>query len=346
MTQVFKLFSNIIPVRGHRRSTLCDLQRGRIKLIPNDLFELLTQYENLPLARIQAKFPAEDHATIASYYEFLLDHEWGFMTTTPERFPKLDLAFAAPHLATNAIIDVDCHSDHDFAYFCAQLEALGCPSLQIRVFCAQEETWISGVLEVFAKSKLRNLEIWLPDGPHLERQELLKVIRRHPRVYRVVLHSSQKPGVWQSGESRSMGLLVAVEDCIESADHCGQVDRSYFLAELYTFAEAKHFNSCLHRKISIDSAGQLRNCPSLPETFGAAEARDWKKVMAMPDFQSRWSITKDQVKVCQDCEFRYVCTDCRAFTENNHPLGKPAKCGYDPYSATWLSREHPAVIPV
>jgi len=50
------------------------------------------------------------------------------------------------------------------------------------------------------------------------------------------------------------------------------------------------------------------------------------------------SITKDQVAVCRDCEFRYVCTDCRAYTQDaDDPYSKPAKCTYDPYTATWAN---------
>lgn len=47
-------------------------------------------------------------------------------------------------------------------------------------------------------------------------------------------------------------------------------------------------------------------------------------------------ITKDKVSVCKDCEFRYICTDCRAFVSSpDDPYSKPAKCSYDPYTATW-----------
>ena len=48
------------------------------------------------------------------------------------------------------------------------------------------------------------------------------------------------------------------------------------------------------------------------------------------------NIKKDQISVCKDCEFRYVCTDCRAYTQNSgDQYSKPLKCNYDPYTATW-----------
>ena len=47
-------------------------------------------------------------------------------------------------------------------------------------------------------------------------------------------------------------------------------------------------------------------------------------------------IQKDQIAVCKDCEFRYICTDCRAYKEDpEDDYSKPLKCGYDPYTGVW-----------
>jgi radical SAM protein with 4Fe4S-binding SPASM domain len=60
------------------------------------------------------------------------------------------------------------------------------------------------------------------------------------------------------------------------------------------------------------------------------------KAIEVPDFKKYWSITKDQINVCKDCEFRYICTDCRAYTTNiDNDYSKPLKCSYDPYKGKW-----------
>jgi len=84
----------------------------------------------------------------------------------------------------------------------------------------------------------------------------------------------------------------------------------------------------------VDVQGEIRNCPSMPEGFGHAGRVTLASALRHPDFSARWQITKDQVEVCRDCEFRYVCTDCRAHTVDGE-LGKPARCAYNPYTATW-----------
>jgi len=58
--------------------------------------------------------------------------------------------------------------------------------------------------------------------------------------------------------------------------------------------------------------------------------------LSLPDFKKYWQIRKDQIEVCKDCEFRHICTDCRAYTETpDNVYAKPLKCGDDPYNNQW-----------
>ena len=51
-------------------------------------------------------------------------------------------------------------------------------------------------------------------------------------------------------------------------------------------------------------------------------------------------IKKDNIEVCKDCEFRHICTDCRAFTDSNsRPNARPSKCQYNPYISKWSHEE-------
>lgn len=102
------------------------------------------------------------------------------------------------------------------------------------------------------------------------------------------------------------------------------------------FAESKSYNSCLNRKISIDINGNIKNCPSMPQSFGNIRDTTLQEAIEHKDFKKYWSITKDQIDVCKDCEFRYICTDCRAYKENpEDDYSKPLKCGYSPYTNKW-----------
>lgn len=55
-----------------------------------------------------------------------------------------------------------------------------------------------------------------------------------------------------------------------------------------------------------------------------------------PGFKKYWNIKKDDMTKCKDCEFRYICTDCRAYLEDPDDIySAPLKCGYDPYTGKW-----------
>ncbi|MCG8412356.1 MAG: hypothetical protein MI739_13845, partial [Bacteroidales bacterium] len=62
-------------------------------------------------------------------------------------------------------------------------------------------------------------------------------------------------------------------------------------------------------------------------------------VVNSKEFQFYWNISKDQIEVCKDCEFRYICSDCRAYTKNSNVYSQPAKCTYNPYIAKWEGEE-------
>lgn len=73
----------------------------------------------------------------------------------------------------------------------------------------------------------------------------------------------------------------------------------------------------------------------MQRSFGNIKEKSLKEIVINQKFQSLWKIIKDDVEVCKDCEFRYICTDCRAFQEEDSNLLKPKKCSYNPYNCEW-----------
>jgi len=74
----------------------------------------------------------------------------------------------------------------------------------------------------------------------------------------------------------------------------------------------------------------------MAQSFGNIKDTTLQEALDHPEFKKYWNVTKDQVAVCKDCEFRYICTDCRAYIENPEDMySKPLKCGYNPYTCEW-----------
>lgn len=104
------------------------------------------------------------------------------------------------------------------------------------------------------------------------------------------------------------------------------------------FLESMSFNSCLNRKLCIDKDGNLKNCLAMPASFGnMADIKNGDKWLT-PEFEKLWHINKDKIDVCKDCEYRYMCVDCRCFIKDPQNIySQPSKCQYNPYIAKWAN---------
>jgi SPASM domain peptide maturase of grasp-with-spasm system len=333
---VFQLFACCIPVRGARRSLLCDVQRQTFQFIPNGLYEILTEHAGRTVDEIKTAYEHEYDEEIDEYLDFLLQHEFGFWCDDPERFPPLDLTWEAPERITNAILDVDARSDHDYPRLLAELDDLGCTALEVRCFHAPALAELRAILEAARYGRLRSIDLLAGFHPELTPEALRSLAQEHQRINSVVVCSAPET---RRLPPTATGVRIEYRaEAVDSPRCCGQVHPGYFVVELGTFAEGQRHNTCLNRKISVDARGEIRNCPSLPRSFGNARETSLHAALAHRDFAALWSINKDQIDVCKDCEFRYVCTDCRAYIQDERDLySKPSKCSYDPYTAEWRS---------
>jgi SPASM domain peptide maturase of grasp-with-spasm system len=104
------------------------------------------------------------------------------------------------------------------------------------------------------------------------------------------------------------------------------------------FTEAQKHNTCLNKKLSLDINGEIRICPSMKKSYGNIKDTLLKNLISNTEIKKVWGIDKNQIEVCKDCEFRYICTDCRAFlAEPENRYSKPLKCNYNPYKSEWVN---------
>ncbi len=335
MRKKFKLFECCIPVKGASRSTLCDVQRGKIKFIPNLLCEILSKYDGQEKEAAIAFYGPDYEQIIHEYYDFLVENEFGFWTDHPEWFPKMDLTWESPSAITNGIIDVNKNSDHNFRKIFGDYEQVHCKHLQLRFFDAVEIEFLSNNLKYLEKSVVSSVELILKFTEETTREKLKELGKEHPRIHRILVHSSPEFSEALKISRESPVEVVYFVQVIDSSAHCGNISMEYFTIEQDTLLESLSFNSCLNKKISIDVNGDIKNCPSMTKSYGNIKNQTLKSVLELPDFRHLWNINKDQIETCKVCEFRYICTDCRAFLESDNSLAKPKKCSYNPYTMKW-----------
>jgi len=332
-SEVFRLYGNCIPVRGARRSLLCDLQKSQAHFIPNGLFGILTELAERTVEEIKTVFDRECDDIIDEYFDFLIREDYGFFTNEPWKFPPVQLDWDLPGAVTNAIIDTDRNSDHDYDAILDQLDDLGCQALQIRCHDQLSTDEVRRLVKTTGRRQLRHLDLILAYTTDLDLQWLGKLCMDHQWVSRVLVHSSPFDDTKQLVP---LSVYVVFQKARFNPADCGQVEIGYFAVNIAHFSEAQSFNTCLNRKISITPSGDIKNCPSMLRSLGNVKTTPLADAIKHPSLVRLGSITKDQIEVCRDCEFRYICTDCRAHTRDyRNPYAKPRGCGYDPYTAAW-----------
>ncbi len=325
----FRLYANCIPVKGAVRSVICDLHRGTAKHIPNDMYDILTEYETFNWSQIQEQIDPESQQELRAYFDFLVENEYGFWCTDTTMFSKLDLTYETPQLITNAIIDTSDVFKQPYEQIFEQLQALGCKAIQLRFFSKITLIKLEEILDLLEGSGIRSVEIYTPYLKE-DAENIASFFNKYQRTDSLCFHSAPFSRI-----QRGTNTLVYSEETIQDETHCGFIGTQYFISNIAHFTEAQAHNTCLNKKISVDQWGHIKNCPAMHEAFGHISSNSLLEAYAANEFKSYWSIHKDQIDVCKDCEFRYICTDCRAFQKTDSKYAKPVKCNYDPYEAAW-----------
>lgn len=332
MNNYFKIFESCIPVRGVSRSTICDMQRNVIRFIPNDFYDLLMKFEDCSFEDILNHYGEEHKETITEYFDFMIEHEFGFWCDDLTLFPKIDTDWDSPSAIENGIIDVNSNSKHDYKEIFRQYEALGCNALEIRFYDLVSLKELSSILSLLLRSRIAGVEILIPYNESMKVADLKGLMKEYLRLTNISIHSTPPDAI---NEFKQEHNIYCFETPITSHSHCGNIGMKYFSVNQDTFFESQNYNSCLNKKISIDVNGDIKNCPSMKGGFGNINNDLLKDVLDRTHIKEPWGIHKEQIDTCKVCEFRHVCTDCRAFLDSDTSKEKPAKCNYDPVAMEW-----------
>lgn len=336
--QRFKVFEDCRFVKGYGRSIVYDLSRNSYKLIPNSLLELIDKCNGLTVEQAKLFYDNKFDDTIDEYFHFLIENEFVFFTDEPDHFPSLDLEWLSNSIISNAII-CESHLHHDYLEISKLLEELNCKAIQLRFFNIVDLTYLTDVLNNFARSRIKDIEIIMPYNATFDNKALTKLIESNPRITSFFLFLSNVDKVAFLDDAKTLPIYHTTS-IISDNSFCGVIHPKNFKINTRFFCESQHFNCCLNQKIAIDTIGNIKNCPSAANNFGNIKNITLKQVIQSEDFQRLWQITKDTIDVCKDCEFRYMCMDCRAYIKDpNNIYSQPAKCTYNPYIAKWKGQD-------
>ena len=332
------MFANCIVVQGVKYAIICDLQRQKYFHIPFYVAEFINQFGTDSLGDLRSRFSNHIDFSIDECVSLLEEHDLMFYTHDPRLFPELSLEWDSPALITNGIIDISKDSPFlDFKDIFQQYSSLGAECIQLRFFTPKHVKNIYELMCLAGQTNIATIDLIMMYHESLLISNDVSRLLQSKNIGRVLVH-----GIPQEVKGDVDGLFMSksgyygILDEIDSKFHCGQVDVNLFVINVTSFTEASKFNSCLNRKISIDSNGNICNCPSMTNKYGSIMSDKLVDIARMEKFQELWNMSKDFVDICSVCEYRYICVDCRAYLdEPSNMNSKPLKCGYDPCTGKW-----------
>ncbi|MCL1934678.1 MAG: grasp-with-spasm system SPASM domain peptide maturase [Candidatus Azobacteroides sp.] len=301
---------------------------------------ILLKNNLLDISKIQKEYNNADQKIIDDYIDFLNTNELVFLCkkAIAKYFKNIDIKYESPYLINNVVIELDINSHYDLPQFFEDIEHVGCIDLQIKIFDEQTVNRISDILSYTLNKRIKAIELIIPyTKSFVVQKNIFSLLRDHLRITAIVIYNTPQEHINHLEKQflNDFSKIGFYSDMINNSQYCGFVSPAYFTVNLPFFMESKLYNNCLNKKLTIDNQGNIKNCTALNKSYGNLKNDNLIQIISSSEFQKLWKIKKDEISVCRDCEFRYMCSDCRAFTENNDLYGKPKYCHYDPYEMKW-----------
>ncbi|MCL2097636.1 MAG: grasp-with-spasm system SPASM domain peptide maturase [Bacteroidales bacterium] len=314
----FSLYTCCFLTKGFSKGCLIDVERNLHCSIPLELCAILENNE------------ISEDSDFKQYIDFLKNE--GFVYFTEKKITKQiqhNQVFS-PFIFENLIFDFSNVSD--FFDRINNINPFEIETMQLRFYCKLDVDQIYSIINQVIKNNFSSVELFFNHSKNNLSSDYVKVYNAYECITKIVIFDYKLKKYLQKEN------VYYVEEKLISENQCGKISEKFFCPNLRNYLTSLSFNSCLYKKISIDKNGNIKNCPSMKESYGNIKNTALQDALNSPNFTKFWDITKKEISVCQDCEFRNICTDCRCFlTEEDNLFSKPKNCTYNPYSTEWES---------
>lgn len=312
---MYTIASNVMFVKGHKMNLIIDLQNDSWYHV-----DFILDSNNISTLDQEVLNHLLDESMIFKVPDFL-----------KENFSDLDLKYYSSNHIENAIIDFNEDSNFSIEKTVSILSELRCKTVQLRAFNGKGT---DKIFDFFNKSQFTSIETIEVITLFQENyQDIINNLKTYPNFLNILFHS-----VDENKKVESSSNILYTKEKIKSSEHCGIISPFFFSGNQGHVLKSINHNSCLYNKIGIDEFGNVKNCPSMSTSIGKIDklrAEDFKNFLKNSIFHM-----KDDIEVCKDCEFRYICNDCRVFTDSKiRKNARPSKCQYNPYISKWSHEE-------
>ncbi len=333
----FKLFSNCRIIKGASSSAIYDLQREELFQIPNSFLEILNSSGSEKIEDIYSKYP-EESETLDEYFGFLLSNDLIFLMPNVkdfEKFKEIDFTYQYPFSLFSVIIALD-NTKLSISYIknlLNNIEATKCKYVQLRFGLEIDHKLISDTIKLFVdKGIFRSISVFLSQNDY---ESMLNYeCLTYSLINKLTIYSSnnQFNNVDEEPEFRPDNVEYIEESDFPVFKNLNELRFKYFQPNIISYSEAQNHNIYYNKKAYINPKGGIQQSPFTDKVFGNVNTKSLLSVISNQTFQEYWDISKDNIEVCKDCEFRYVCNDGRIPLKRDNKMYYFAEsCTYDPY---------------
>lgn len=314
------VFSCCIPVKGHERGAIYDLQREEIELVPNTMIEFLDYIKNKKVSSILKEFESDIMAK--TYLDFLEKNEFIFYSNT-DFFPELAAKSINEDTSTIQFMTIILSEfiKNNLDIVIKRINELGVKRLHFHIDsnnCMEEINYLLHLLEY---SRVTNVSFSIPY------QKIDKKLYNNNRLKKIYLFSSPKEKVEKNNEVTNIFITVSDAKIFLPKFNINTVE-----VNTAAYNIARNYNLSIYKTIIVNHEGKIKYNISERNSYGNI-TDSYKEISTktIKRLSILWNIRKDSIAPCNICEFRLCCTVTHIPLKKEN--GYAVNCNYDPYKA-------------
>src|SRR5690606_35600007 len=140
------------------------------------------------------------------------------------------------------------------------------------------------ILSFTDNTAIRSIQIVINENNQLS---IKNIINDFKRVSQVVVFSSK---IEKVENFKDLAVIIYTKEIIKDEQSCGKVSPKNFICNIPFYTESINNNTCLNKKISIDKAGNIKNCPSMTYSYGNIENMSIKETLNNENLKKYWTV--------------------------------------------------------
>ncbi|KAF2516654.1 grasp-with-spasm system SPASM domain peptide maturase [Flavobacterium foetidum] len=324
----FKLFSNCLTVKGINRGIIIDFQRENYFVVPNQVIDFISEYSEKNVYELFKDFQ-NDKPILKKYIRFFIENELIIVSDDIRRFPAISNHFERPYSIDTITLDLNLSTSILKDFLEQRIDNLGVSSLKLISgdFNLQK---LAEVLKIIDKSRIKSVVLYIKHN-NVSENELVKLKDKFSRIAEIIFYEAEKGNDSRESnfiyERNSLAEILAMKIS----------DQDDFLLNIANFNESLKYSSAYNRTVFIDDLGNVRRYVEDESIFGNVAKDDLREVVLNSEIISFWEINKDKIKICRDCEFRYICPDGSIpfKIDEEKYYSSSNSCNYSPYTNKW-----------